>query len=98
MDRPTLNASSSSSARMGIARTWLAAFNTWDLPTLHGLMTEAQDFHYGYLPASIGMAPKSRSEWCVYSTTVSRLLPDFKVRDVCLYRPLILRAHLHFRL
>jgi len=65
---------------MSVARTWLAAFNTWDLPTLHGTITEAQDFRYGVLPASVGMAPKSRSEWCVYSATVSRLLPDFKIK------------------
>jgi len=84
------NPFSSSSARMSVARAWIAAFDTWDLPTLHGLVTEAQDFYYGYLPASLGMAPKSRSEWCNYSTAVSRIFPDFKVRDVCLCRPFVL--------
>jgi len=46
---------------------------------MYNLMTEAPDFHYGYLPASIGMPPKSRSEWHMYNAFMSNVLPDFNV-------------------
>ena len=58
-------------------------------------MTDAPDFHYGYLPASVGMMPKSKSEWCVYIANFTRLLPDFNVCDICLCYSFILPAHLH---
>ena len=94
MDRSVLNSSSSwSGARMSLARAWLGTFTNWDFSTMYSLMTEAPDFHYGYLPASVSLTPKSRSQWQTYNKFMKDVLPDFNVLHLFLSRLLILCAH-----
>ena len=96
MDNSALNCSSSSSgARMSLARAWLGTFTNWDFSTMYSLMTEAPDFHYGYLPASVGLTPKSKSQWRTYNTFMKDVLPDFNVLHPFLNHPVILCAHTH---
>ncbi|KIM83494.1 hypothetical protein PILCRDRAFT_6924 [Piloderma croceum F 1598] len=78
MDRFVLNSSSSSGARMSLARAWLGTFTGWDFSTMYSLMTEAADFHYGYLPASVGLTPKSRSQWQTYN----KFMKDVTILEV----------------
>lgn len=85
--------SSNSSARKSLARAWLGTFTNWDFNTMYSLMTEAPDFHYGYLPTSVGLTPKSRSQWQTYNTFMKDVLPDFNVLYLFLSHLLILCTH-----
>lgn len=80
---------SSSSARVRLARNWLVAFTHWDLNAVYSFMTDSSDFVYNYLPASIGIAPKSRAEWHKYNVAQKAILPNFTVRlsDDCCFSP-----------
>lgn len=65
--------------RLDLANSWMRTFNQWKLQNMLGYMTEAPDFDYSYLPASIGMASKSRREFLHYATFMKNIIPDLKV-------------------
>ncbi|KZP04460.1 hypothetical protein FIBSPDRAFT_1049303 [Athelia psychrophila] len=71
--------------RLDLANAWMSTFNHWDLPSMLGYMTEAQDFNYGYMPASLGMAPKSRREYLHYSSFMKNVIPNLEINIISVH-------------
>ncbi|KZP13635.1 hypothetical protein FIBSPDRAFT_1049321 [Athelia psychrophila] len=71
--------------RLELANAWMGTFNHWDLSGMLSYMTEAQDFLYSYMPASLGMAPKSRREFLHYSTFMKNVIPNLEISVISVY-------------
>ncbi|KZP13317.1 hypothetical protein FIBSPDRAFT_1049458 [Athelia psychrophila] len=71
--------------RLDLANAWMGTFNHWDLSGMLSYMTEAQDFLYSYMPASLGMAPKSRREFLHYSTFMKNVIPNLEISVISVY-------------